>query len=63
MAHGENAARKALRLKEFWSPRYGRGGVPRGRVTKTLTHRKERRLSRRLIEEELRYYFTDAVLN
>lgn len=59
MAHGERAAWKANRRKEFWSRRYGRRGVPRGRVTKLLTHRKERRESARIVREEVLRYFID----
>lgn len=63
MAHGENAARKILQAREYWSPRYGRHGVPRGRLTKTLTHRKERREARRLIEKELLLHFSEYDLD
>jgi len=34
--------------KEYWKSRLAPQGEPLGRVTKTLTHRKERRASKRM---------------
>lgn len=48
MAHGERAA---IRWgKDYWGKRPGNkwGGGPRGRVTKQLTHRRERQIKREI---------------
>lgn len=48
MAHGENAQKNGKRGKEYWKSRLHRHGESLGRVTKTLTHRKERRQNKKI---------------
>lgn len=43
VAHGKNAARKGHPGREYWASRLHKGGEAPGKVTKKLTHRKERR--------------------
>ncbi len=50
MAHGERAQRSN---KEYWKSRLHRYGEIIGKYTKILTHRKERRVSKKIIEKEL----------
>ena len=38
---------------EYWKSRYHRYGEVPGRITKVLTHRKERRQAKKAVEEEL----------
>lgn len=52
MARGENAERWGHAGKEYWKSRLHRWGEIPGRVTKQLTHRKERRVAKKVLEEE-----------
>lgn len=51
MAHGKNAERHGSAGKEYWKSRLHRWGEAPGRVTKDLTHKKERR-EKRIVERE-----------
>ena len=64
MAHGKNAEKKGHGGKEYWKSRLGPLGESPGRVTKVLTHRKERQKSRRLEREALnidKQYMTERI--
>lgn len=53
MPHGERAARKENKRRDYWSPRPGsdRMGGTRCPYTKKLTHRLERRQAKRTTKE------------
>lgn len=51
MAQGKNAEKCGHAGKEYWKSRLHRWGEIPGRVTKQLTHRKERRVAKKALEE------------
>ena len=53
MAHGERSAMQSNSRKEYWKSRLHRYGEVIGRYTKLLTHRKERRNSKKIVKQEL----------
>jgi hypothetical protein len=53
MAHGENAEKWGKRGKEYWKSRLHRYGEVPGRITKLLTHRKERRVGKLIVRKEI----------
>ena len=50
MAHGENAEKNGKQGKEYWKSRLHRYGEVTGKYTKKLTHRKERRQNKLVID-------------
>lgn len=52
MAHGERSAMQSNSLKEYWKSRLHKHGEVIGRYTKLLTHRKERRNSKKIVEHQ-----------
>ena len=48
MAHGKNAEQIGHQSKEYWKSRLYRWGEIRGKLTKILTHRKERRINKKI---------------
>jgi len=52
MAHGERSAMQSNSLREYWKSRLHRHGETIGRYTKKLTHRKERRISKEIVNQE-----------
>ena len=46
MAHGKNAEKNGRVGLEYWASRLHKYGEDPGRYTKTLTHKKERRVSK-----------------
>ena len=50
MAHGENAE-KFKNGKEYWKSRLHKGGEILGRYTKYLTHKKERKLNKKISKD------------
>ncbi len=51
MAHGENAKKKGNAGKEYWSSRLHKHGEIPGKITKDLTHKKERRDNKNLCKK------------
>ena len=54
MAHGENAEKRGHAGKEYWKSRLRKHGDDLGRYVKILTHRKERRDNKKIINDEIR---------
>jgi hypothetical protein len=52
MAHGQNAEKKGHAGKEYWKSRLHSHGETPGKVTKKMTHKKERRKNKSEVEEE-----------
>ena len=55
MAHGKRAEMIGHVGKEYWKSRLHRWGEPVGKDTKKLTHRKERRVNKRIARKDLEY--------
>ncbi len=47
--HGRKGSNRGDQRREYWASRLHRGGEAPGRFTKTLTHRKERRIGKQQI--------------
>lgn len=54
MAHGKNAEQNGHSGTEYWKSRLHRWGEMPGKVTKRLTHKKERREKRRIEEKAMK---------
>lgn len=63
MAHGENAQKNGSRGKEYWKSRLHRWGEKPGRDTKTLTHRHERQIGKRITTEMVSEAEEDALFS
>jgi hypothetical protein len=59
--HKEKADKKGIG-KEYWKSRLHKHGEALGRITKVLTHRKERRASKKIAREQKRKLTADDQL-